>query len=100
VLHFVSVHAHLVAADDGLETVLLAELPGDVGTELHAHASLAGPATLLLLGVGPQHLHHQACLARLPLVVSVELADVVEGHVVVGEETAVEDEVFLADQGG
>lgn len=99
-LHFVAVHADLVTADDGLQTVLLAELPGDVGAELHPHTSLARSPALLLLGISPQHLHHQAGLARLPLVVSVELADVVEGDVVVGEETAVEDEVLLANEGG
>lgn len=99
VLHFISVHANFVTANDGLQAVLLTESFGDVWTELHTDTTLAGPATLLFLRVGPQHLHHETSLARLALVVPVELANVVKGDFVIGEETTVEDEVLLADQG-
>lgn len=77
VLHLVAVHPDLVTADDSLQAVVLAEPLGDVGAELHADAALAGPAAGLLLGIGPQHLHHQAGLAGLALGVPVQLADVV-----------------------
>lgn len=98
VLHLIPVHANLVTANDGLQAVLLTESFGNVWTELHTDTTLARPATLLFLRVGPEHLHHETSLARLALIVPVELANVVEGDFVVGEETTVEDEVLLADQ--
>lgn len=100
VLDFVTIHTHLVRADDGLETVLLAEALGNIRTELHANTTLAGPTALLVLRIRPEHLHHETSLSRLSLVVAVELADIVKGDVVVGEETAVQDEVLLANEGG
>lgn len=95
-LHFVTIHADLVTTNDSLQTVLLAKALGDVGAELHANTALAGPATLFLLRVGPEHLHHETSLAGLALVVPVELSDIVESDLVVGEETTVEYEVLLA----
>lgn len=76
-LDFVAVHPDLVTTDDGLQAVLLTEALGDIRTELKSNTTLAGTAALLFLRVGPEHLHHQACLTGLALVVSVELADVV-----------------------
>lgn len=100
VLHLVPVHAHLVAPNHRLQPVPLAEPLGDVGPELHADSALAGAPAGLVLRVGPQHLHHQPGLARLPLVVPVQLPDVVQRDGVVREETAVEDEVLGSDEGG
>lgn len=85
VLNLITIHAHLVTSDDSLQSVLLTELLGDIGAELHTDTTLARPAAGLLLRIGPEHLHHQARLAGLALVVSVELANIVEGDVVVRE---------------
>lgn len=71
VLFFVAFHAHLVAADDGFEAVVVAEALGDVGAELHAYAAFAGAASGFGLRVGPEHFHHEAGLAGLSLVMSV-----------------------------
>ena len=89
VLDLVTIHAHLVRADDCFQTVVLAEALGDVWSELEADSTFAGATAGHCLRVGPEHLHHQAGLAGLPLVVAVELADIVQGNLVVGEETAV-----------
>ncbi|CRK35665.1 hypothetical protein BN1708_001297 [Verticillium longisporum] len=99
VLHLVTIHADFVTADDSLETVVLAELLGDVRAELHADTALAGTTTRLLLGIGPEHLHHETRLARLALLVPVESTDVIEGDLVVGEQTAVQNEILGADEG-
>lgn len=100
VLLLVTVHANLVTADDGLQTVLVAETLGNVGTELHANTALARAATRERLGICPEHFHHETSLTGLLLLVTVELADVVERDVVVREETAVEDKELLANQRG
>lgn len=100
VLLLVTVHANLVTADDGLQTVLVAETLGNVGTKLHANTALAGAATRERLRICPEHLHHETSLTGLLLLVTVELADVVERDIVVREETAVEDEELLANQRG
>lgn len=100
VLDFVSIHTDFVTADNSLEAVVLTEALGDIRSKLHANTSLAGTASLLFLGIRPQHLHHETSLAGLSLVMSVQLADIIKGDLVVGEETAVEDEVLVADQGG
>lgn len=76
-LNLIPVHAHLVAANDCLEAVVVTEPLGDVGAKLQANTSLAWPTTVLLLRVCPQHLHHQAGLARLSLIMSVELSDII-----------------------
>ena len=100
VLLLVTIHADLVTADDGLQTVLVAETLGNVRTKLHADTTFAGAATGEWLGIGPEHLHHETGLTGLLLLVAVELANVVKGDVIVREETAVEDEELLANQGG
>ena len=97
VLDLVPVHAHLVAADDCLQPVALAEALRDIGPELHADAALAGAAAGCRLWVRPQHFHHEAALAWLALLVAVQLANVVKRDGVVGEEAAVQDEKSLAD---
>jgi len=97
-LHLITIHTNFVTPDDGLQSILLAEPLRDVWTELKTDSSLAGSATRLILRIGPQHLHHETRLARLSLVMSIELADVVQGDVVVGEEATMEDKILLADQ--
>lgn len=99
VLHLEAAHAHFVTADDGLEVVFLAEPIGDVGTELQPDTALAGATAGVLLGIGPQHLHHQPFLAWLPLLVAVVVADVLQGDLVVREESSVKDQELAADQG-
>lgn len=98
VLNLVAIHAHLVRADNGFEAVLLAEALGDVGAKLHTDTTLAGATALLVLGIRPEHLHHETSLSGLSLVMAVELADIGEGDAIVGEETAVQDEILLANE--
>lgn len=100
VLDLVTLHADLVRTDNGLETVFLTEPLGDIGTELETNASLAGSTARCRLRVCPEHLHHQTLLAGLALVVSVQFPDVVQGCVVVREETTVQNQVFAANQSG
>lgn len=71
VLLLVAIHADFVAANDGVEPVVVAESLGDIGAELHAHSALARASARHGLGVCPKHLHHQTGLAGLPLGVSV-----------------------------
>jgi hypothetical protein len=66
-----------VTADDGLQAVLLAEALGDIRAELHAYAALAWASAGFRLGICPQHLHHQAGLPGLPLLVPVQFPDIV-----------------------
>ena len=100
VLHLVPVHAHLVAPDDRLEPVLFAELLRNVRAKLKANTPLARAPARVVLRVGPQHLHHEPGLARLPLVVPIKLPDIVQRDVVIGEEATVEYEVLAPYQGG
>lgn len=99
-LHLITVHANLVTSNNSLKTVLLTELLGDVRTELHTDTTLAGSSAVLLLGVGPEHLHHQTSLTGLSLVVSVEFSDIVKSDAVIREKTSVKDKVLLADESG
>ena len=96
-LDLVPVHPYLVAANDRLQPVALAEVLRDIRPELHADAALAGAAAGGRLWVRPQHFHHEAALAWLALLVAVQLADVVKRDGVVGEEAAVQNEKSLAD---
>lgn len=98
-LNFVTVHTDLVRTDDGFETVVLTEPFGDIRAKLKPNTSLAGPTARRGLRVGPQHLHHQALLPGLPLVVSVQFSDVIQGRLVVGEKTAVQDQILVSNQG-
>lgn len=98
VLNLVTIHTDFMTANNGFEAVLLAETLGNIRAELHTNTALAGAAAGLLLGVGPQHLHHQAGLTWLPLVVSVEFTNVLQSNIVVREETTVKDEVLVADE--
>lgn len=82
-LHLISFHSNLMTPDYGFQSIVLAESLGDIGSELQADASLAGPSTRHRLWVGPEHLHHQACLPWLSLFVSVEFSDVVQRDFVV-----------------
>ena len=100
VLLLVSVHPNFVAANDGVEAVLVAESLGYIRSELHANATFARATARRGLRICPQHLHHQARLAGLSLGVSVELANIVKRDLVVGEQTSVENKILGADQGG
>ena len=85
VLLLVTFHSHFVAADNSIKSVVLTEFLGDIRAKLHTHTSLTWPSTRLSLWVRPQHLHHQSCLAWLPLVVSVELSNIIQSDLVVRE---------------
>lgn len=100
VLFLVSLHPDLVGSDNCLETVVLAETLGHVGSELETNTTLAWSSARCGLRVCPEHLHHQAALTRLALVVPVELADVVQGDLVVREQTSMKNKVFVSDKGG
>lgn len=97
-LNLVTIHANLVTSNDSLKAVLLTELLGDIRTELHTDTTLAGSSAVLLLGVRPEHLHHQTSLAWLSLVVAVQFSNVIECDVVVREQASVEDQVLLANK--
>ena len=99
-LNFIALHADLMRANDGLQPVSLAEALGHVRAELQTHTSLAGSTTGLGLRIRPEHLHHQTLAARLSLAMSVEFPDIVERGLVVREESAVQHEILVADQGG
>jgi len=96
-LLLISCHPDLVTANDRFQTVLLTESLGNVRSELHADTALAGTAAGLRLGICPEHFHHEAGLARLALLVSVELPDVVQGNIVIRKQTAMEHKVLLTD---
>ena len=83
VLDFITIHTDLVRPDDSLKAVVLAEALGDIRAELQTNTALAGSTTRLWLRVGPEHLHHQALLAGLALVVTVEFADIVQRDLVI-----------------
>lgn len=100
VFNLVTAHPHLVGANDSLQAVVFAEALGHIRAKLETDTTLAGAATNLGLRVCPEHLHHQAGLAGLPLVVAVELADIIQLDLVIGEETTVQDKVLVANQGG
>ena len=100
VLNFVAFHTDLVRSDDSLKTVVLTEALGDIGTKLKTNTALAGAAARLGLRVSPKHLHHKTLLTRLALVMAVEFANVVQGDLIIGEKTAVQDEILFADQCG
>ncbi|QBZ54283.1 hypothetical protein PoMZ_09979 [Pyricularia oryzae] len=53
VLFLVTIHAHLVASDDGLEAVLFTEPGSDVRTKLHAHTTLTWASAWLWLRIRP-----------------------------------------------
>ena len=89
VLNFITIHANFVAANDGFEIILLAELPGDIRTELHTNTTLTRSTTRLFLGVCPKHFHHEPSLTRLSLGVPVQLPNVIQGNIVVRKQTAV-----------
>lgn len=97
-LHFVALHADLVRTNDRLQPVLLTEPLGDIRAELKTNATFAGPTARLRLRIGPEHLHHQTLLSGLPLVVAIQLPDIIQCRVIVGEETTMEHQVFVADQ--
>ena len=98
-LDLVTFHAYLVRPDNGLETVVLAEALCNIRSELQADATLAGTSAWAGLRIGPEHLHHETRLSRLALLESVQFSHIIQSNLVVGEETAVEHKVLLADKG-
>lgn len=98
VLDLVSLHPDLVTSDNGFKTVVLAEALGNVGSELETNTTLAWTSARGGLRIGPEHLHHQATLTGLALLVPVKLPDIVESDLVVGEQTAVKDKVLVSDE--
>lgn len=78
--------------------VRLAPPLGDVRTESDADAALGRPASILLLGVRPKELHHEAVVTRL-LAEPLNLADVVERNLVPRREPTMDDKVPLAALG-
>ena len=86
--------------DDSLESVLLTESLCHIRPKLQPNPALARTAPILWLRIRPQHLHHQPTLTRLSLFVPVQLPDVVQCDVVVGEQATVQGEKFLTDQCG
>lgn len=98
VLFLITLHTHFVTANDGLQAVLFAEALGDIWSELHSNTTLARATARLGLRVCPQHFHHEAGLARLSLVVAVQLSNIIQSDIIIGEETSVKHEVLLADQ--
>lgn len=85
VLDFVAVHAHLVTSNDRVESILLAKTCCNIRAELQANATLAGSTTLLFLRIRPQHFHHETSLSRLSLIMAIQLADIIQRHVIIGE---------------
>ncbi len=96
----VSRHPDFVTSNDSLKPVLLAESLSNIRSKLHAYAALARTTARLRLRVCPEHLHHQTCLTRLPLLVAIKFANVVQRNIVIREEATMEDEVLLSNQGG
>ena len=93
--HLVALGLDLVRTNDVVEAVLLQEGLGDVGTVLDAHASLRLGAAVRVLRVRPHQIAHEAVLGRLS--VAVDLADVVQRHVVLAKEAAVHHHHFRVD---
>jgi hypothetical protein len=83
VLLLITIHANFVAANDSIQAILVAESLRHIRAELHADASLAGTSARGSLGICPQHLHHQTRLARLPLGVPIQLANVIKSYIVI-----------------
>lgn len=100
VFDLVPLHADLMRSNDGLEAIVLAEALRDIWSELHPDTALARTTARLWLWVGPEHLHHQALLAWLSLSVAVELPDIVERCLIIGEKTAMKNKILVGDQSG
>ena len=77
VFDFVTLHSHFMASDDRVKAIVVAEPLRHIRAKLEADSSLAWAATGLGLRIRPEHFHHEALLARLPLGMSIELSDVV-----------------------
>ncbi len=88
-LYLVTLHPNLVTPYNGLQPVVFAESLGDIRSELHADAPFARSSPRCGLRIGPEHFHHQSLLSGLPLDVPVQLADIVERGLVVGEQATV-----------
>jgi hypothetical protein len=79
----VTFHPYFVASDNGFQPVILTESLCDIRSKLHANASLARSTAGFGLWIGPEHLHHQARLAWLALIVAIELSYVVKSNLIV-----------------
>ena len=96
--NFVSSHSDFVASNHGIKTIGIAKGFRDVRTELQPHATFTGTATRVGLWVCPEHFVYEAFAGRLTSGMSVNLTDVVQGDAIFGEESAVQDEVFVPYQ--
>lgn len=85
VLFLVSFHSNFVTANDSIQAVVVTEPLGDIRSKLHTDTSLTWSAARFRLRVSPKHLHHQPSLTWLALVVSVELANIIQGNLIIRE---------------
>jgi hypothetical protein len=99
-LNLIPPHPNLMTTNDLLKPILATKPFRDVRSELQSHAALAGSPAGVGLRIRPEHFIHDALCRGLATEMAVYLADVGEGGGVVGEEAAVEDEVFCGDEGG
>ena len=88
-----SILSDFMRAYDGGDLVQLAPALGDIRSESYAYTSLGRTASISVLWICPQRLAHQAFLAWLS--VALDLTDVIERDIVLGEQTAVDDKVSL-----
>jgi len=86
VLDLVTFHPHLMASDDGVESIGFTKPLRHIWPKLQTHPTLARPSSGRRLWICPEHLHHQTGLARLPLSMPVQLPYVVERGLVVREK--------------
>jgi hypothetical protein len=98
VLNLVAFHANFMASDDGLEVVSVTKPLCDIWPKLQANASFAGTSSFLRLRISPEHFHHKPALSRLPLLMPVELSDVIQGDIVVRKQASVQCKIMTAYQ--
>lgn len=84
-LLLITLHPNLVRADNGSQTVVIAEALCYIRTELHSYTSLRWPTSWLSLWICPQHLHHQARMSRLPLIMPVQLPDIIQRNLIIAK---------------
>ena len=71
---------YLMAADDEVHIISVAEGTGDVRAELNAHTALGGRASRRIHGVRPEQLAHQPAVRRLA--VSLQCSQILQTHIV------------------
>ena len=98
--NLIALHANLMTPNNSLETIAFAKALRNIGAKLQANTAFTRSTTLLSLRIRPEHFHHEATLTRLTLFVAIELAHIVQGDIVVAEQTAMEYKVLATNQGG